>query len=118
MTFSEIVQLLDAGMAAPESDTTPEPAEAVPVQVVERPLGVATERPVGRVSVKATPVNATAFATGLVMVSVSEVTPLGGMLEAPKALEMEGGATMVILEVLLTEPVPPLVEVMAPVVLF
>lgn len=105
-------------MAAPESETTPEPAEAVPVHVVARPLGVATERPVGSVSVKATPVNATVFATGFVMVSVSEVTPFGGMLEAPKDLAMEGGATTVMLDVLLVEPVPPFVEVIALVVLF
>jgi len=63
----------------------------------------------GTVSLNAIPVNAVA-AFGLVMVNVKLVVPFSGMLAAPKALLMVGGATTVrlALEVL---PVPPSVEV-------
>ena len=50
------------------------------------------------------------------MVKVSEVVPFKGICAAPKALVMEGGvATVKLAEAVL--PVPPLVEVTAPVVL-
>lgn len=73
--------------------------------------------PAGNVSVKPTPVNPT-VEFGLVMVKVRLVVPFNGMLEAPNALLIVGGATTVIVAVLLTAPVPPLVELTAPVVLF
>ena len=54
------------------------------------------------------------------MVKVSEVAPFSRMLLAPNALPMVGGdtAATVTVAVLLTVPVPPLVELTAPVVLF
>ena len=56
-------------------------------------------------------------AFGLVMVKVSEVVPFSGIADAPNALLMVGGeATVMLAEAVL--PVPPLVEVTLPVVLF
>src|SRR5258708_1414451 len=95
----------------------PATAVAVPPQVFESPLGVATTSPVGRVSVKATPVSATVLAAGLVMVKVREVVPFSGMVAAPNALAIDGGATTMTLAEGVP-PVPPSVEVTLPVVLF
>lgn len=115
----ETAQFPLAGMVAPESKTLLEPAVAVavPPQVLARAFGVATTRPAGSESVKPTPVKETEFEEGLASVRASEVVPLGAMLEAPKDFAMEGGATTARLAVLLVEPVPPLADVMAPVVL-
>jgi len=51
------------------------------------------------------------------IVNVSVVLPFNGTLAAPKALLMVGGPITVIVAVLLVAPVPPSVELMAPVVL-
>lgn len=120
MTLTETVQFEAAEMTPPERETELEPATAdvVPAQELVRPFGVATTRPEGKVSVKATPVSATGFAEGLVMVNVRDVTPPDAVLEAPKTFAMDGGATTVRDAVLLVVPVPPSVELTAPVVLF
>ena len=88
---------------------------SVPPQTVEVPF--ATVRPVGSVSVNATPVSDTAFAAGFVMVKVSEVVAFRAMLLGLKTLAIEGGATTLI-EAEAVPPVPPSVDVMFPVVLF
>src|SRR5437879_3964485 len=80
-------------------------------------LALATVRPVGSVSVNATPVNATVLAAGLVMVNVSEVVAFSAMVFGLKTLAIEGGATTVNTAVLLVVPAPPSVELMTPVVL-
>src|SRR5262249_9788922 len=61
------------------------------------------------------PFNVT-FVFGLLMLNVSDVVPFSGMLAAPKALLIDGGLATVKLAVAVL-PVPPLVEVTAPVVL-
>src|SRR5260370_95381 len=119
--FTVRVQVLLAATVPPVSEILPEPATAVatPPQVLVSPLGVATTKPAGSVSVNATPVSATALAPGLVMVKVSDVVPFSGIAAAPKALAIEGGATslmiisddvpgLVAFDVL---PVPPSVDV-------
>jgi hypothetical protein len=78
---------------------------------------LATVRPVGSVSVKATPVSATALAAGFVMVKVSEVVAFRAMLLGLKTLAIDGGATTLMLAEAVP-PVPPSVEVTLPVVLF
>src|SRR5205823_5826996 len=78
---------------------------------------LATVSPVGRVSVKATPVSATVLAAGLVMVKVSDVVAFSAMLEGLNPLAIAGGAITVNTAVLLVAPVPPWVELTAPVVL-
>ena len=88
---------------------------SVPPQTVAEAL--ATVRPVGSVSVNATPVSATALAAGLVMVKVSEVVAFSAMLLGLKTLAIDGGATTLI-EAEAVPPVPPSVEVTLPVVLF
>src|SRR5882724_12861454 len=119
VTFTVKVQLLLAAMVPPVSETLPEPATAVavPPHVLLKPFGVAITRPAGNVSVNATPVSATAFAPGLVMVKVNDVVPFNGTLAAPNALAIDGGATTLMLAEAVP-PVPPSVDVTFPVVLF
>jgi hypothetical protein len=88
---------------------------SVPPQTVADAF--ATVSPVGSVSVKATPVSATAFAAGFVIVKVNEVVAFKAMLLGLKPLAIDGGATTLI-EAEAVPPVPPSVEVTAPVVLF
>src|SRR2546423_232463 len=88
---------------------------SVPPHTVAEAL--ATVRPVGSVSLKATPVSATVLAAGLVMVKVSEVVAFSAIVLGLKTLRIEGGATTVNTAVLLVVPVPPSVELTAPVVL-
>src|SRR5215510_6447382 len=52
------------------------------------------------------------------MVNVRLVEPFSGIAAAPKALLIVGGEPTVRVAVLLVAPVPPLVELTAPVVLF
>jgi hypothetical protein len=79
-------------------------------------LGVDTTKPAGRLSVNATPVNATAFATGLLIVKLSEVEPVNGRVVAPNVLVITGGLATVTFAVAVL-PVPPFVELTAPLVL-
>ena len=81
------------------------------------PYAFATVSPVGSVSVKATPVSATAFAAGFVIVNVSDVVAFKAMLLGLNTLAIDGGATT-LMEAEAVPPVPPSVEVTAPVVLF
>src|SRR5689334_16531509 len=67
----------------------------VPPQTVA--VALATVSPVGSVSVKATPVSATAFAAGFVIVKVSEVVAFRAMLAGLKTLAIDGGATTLML---------------------
>jgi hypothetical protein len=86
-----------------------------PPQVVVGP-DVATVNPPGNVSVNPTPVSASAV-LGFVIVNVSVEVPLSAIIVGLNALLIDGGATTVMLAVLLVAPVPPSVEVIAPVVL-
>ena len=108
---------------APERLITPVPAVAVavPPQVLVT-LGTAatTNVPVaeGSVSLKATPVRSPATAMfGLLTVKVRVVLPFSGMLAAPNALLIVGGATTVIVAFAVL-PVPALVEVTWTLLLF
>ncbi len=112
VTFTEKLQEPPAAIVPPLRLITPVPAVAVIVpapQVPVTPFGVEITRPAGSVSLKATPLKAT-VAFGLLMVKLSEVEPFSGMLAAPKALTMVGGATTV-MDALAVLPVPPLVDV-------
>ena len=64
------------------------------------------------------PVRNSSTVAGLVMPKVSEVVPLSGMEAAPNDLAMEGGGAMTDTLADAVPPVPPSVEVTAPVVLF
>src|SRR5215472_5550185 len=92
-------------------------ATTVPPQLLVTPGVEATCNPFVSVSLKAIPFSAVVLAAGLVMVKVAVVVPFSGMVAAPKALLMVGGATICSSAVLLVVPVPPLVDVIAPVVL-
>jgi hypothetical protein len=119
VTFTTRVQFVFTAMLPPVREMLVEPATAVavPPQVFERPFGVETTSPVGSVSVNATPVSATVFAAGFVMVKVSVVVPFSGIVVGLKALAIDGGATT-LMEAEAVPPVPPSVEVTLPVVLF
>jgi hypothetical protein len=107
---------LDASVA-PASAAEPLPAVAVvvpPPQLPLRPFGVAITRPAGKVSVNATPVSVNPE-FGFVMLNVSDVVPFSGMVVAPKVFVIDGGDATVRFAVAVL-PVPPLVEVTAPVV--
>src|SRR5260370_42439979 len=95
VTFTATVHEALNASVPPDRLTVPDPATAVaaPPQVLVSPFGVATTKPAGRLSVKATPVTGMALIAGLVMVKVSEVEPFNGMLAAPKALAIVGGVT-------------------------
>src|SRR5689334_10004123 len=87
---------------------------SVPPQTVAEAL--ATVRPVGSVSVKATPVSGSTLAAGLVMVKVKDVVAFNAIVEGLKTFAIEGGASTLTLAVAVP-PVPPSVEVTLPVVL-
>jgi len=116
-TLAVIVQLPLAAIDPPLSVITLPPE--VPV-IVPLHWGVATfaanVTPVGKVSVKATPVNAMVVFE-LVIVKVSVDVPPAKIGLGEKDLPMEGGAMTVVVS-LAVLPVPPFVEVTAPVVLF
>lgn len=117
VTFRPMVHEALAASVPPERLMDPEPAAAVvvPPQVLESPFGVATFRPAGSRSVKAIPVSPRVV-FGLVIVKVNEVLAFKRMLVAPKAFVMVGALATVRLAVAVF-PVPPLVDVTAPVVL-
>jgi len=118
VTLTETVHVPSAAMAPPEKVSVVSFAfgAKVPPQLVDAPGVEATARPEGRASVKATPVSSF-DALGLVMVKVSVVVPPGEMLAAPKAFAIDGGDSTVRLADAVV-PVPPSVEVTAPVMLF
>src|SRR5262249_11778304 len=80
-------------------------------------VALATVRPVGRVSVNATPTAGSALAAGLVIVKVSEVLAFRAMVDGLNTLAIEGGASTFRLAEAVP-PVPPSVDVTLPVVLF
>src|SRR5205814_10602755 len=102
-TFTEKLQELLAARVAPVRLTEPEPAAAVivpPPQEPVRPLGVATTKPAGSVSVNATPVRAVPV-LGLVIVNVRLVVTFTLMLAAAKGVVIVGGGMTVMLAGLL-----------------
>src|SRR5205807_1978911 len=107
----------DAVSVPPERLIEPLPAAVVIVPAPHEPVmfGVAaTTTPEGRVSVKATPLSAT-FVFGFVIVKLSVLFVLSGMLVGLKLFVMLGGAaTDRLADAVL--PVPPFVDVTAPVV--
>ena len=76
----------------------------------------ATCKPFVSVSVKATPVRVRVLAPGFVIVNVSCVAVFGPTVVGLKALLIVGGAATLSVAVLLVIPVPPSVELIAPVV--
>ena len=102
-------------MAAPVSAI---PVGAVVVSVPPHTVAeeLATVRPVGKVSVNATPATATALAAGFVMVNVSEVVAFKAIFAGLNTFAMVGGATTLI-EAVAGAPVPPSFELTLLVVL-
>jgi hypothetical protein len=116
-TFTVTAQEALAASVPPDRLSPLEPGVAVgvPPQVLVRPFGVAITSPAGKLSVNANPFNDMVL-FGLVMLIVSDVVPFSGILLAPKLLVTVCGATTVSVAVLLVAPVPPFVELTAPVV--
>src|SRR5262249_60854715 len=69
----------------------------------------ATVKPVGNVSVNATPVNASTFAAGLVIVKVNEAVAFSAIVFGLNTLAIDGGASTFTLADAVP-PVPPSVE--------
>ena len=108
----------DAVNVPPDKLMVPLPAVAVIVPLPHDPVtfgGVATTSPEGKVSVNATPLNATPV-FGLLMLKLSVLLAFNTMLVGLNDLVMLGGEATVRLA-LAVFPVPPLVELTAPVVL-
>ena len=84
------MQLAPGARLAPDSETEPAAAVAVPVQSPPKPLGVATISPAGRLSVNAIPFNVW-FWLALETVKVRLVVPFSGIVAAPNALRICGG---------------------------
>jgi hypothetical protein len=121
VTFTENVQPALATSVAPESEMVPEPAVAVMVPLPHdpvRPFGVATINPAGRGSLNPT-FDSEAPELGFCTVNERDVVPPTGIVTAPNTLEIVGGAAAAVTPnvVLAVEPVPPFVELTAPVVL-
>jgi len=92
-------------------------AVTVPPQLLLTPGVEATCNPLVSVSLNAIPFSALVLLAGLVIVKVTVVVPFSVIAAAPNALEIVGGATTFSSAVLLAVPVPPSVELIAPVVL-
>jgi hypothetical protein len=116
VTFTVIVQfaLLASVPAAKLTLVAPAVAVAIPPQLFVNDGVAATTMPAGRLSVNARPVRPR-LEFGFVTMMVSEVEPLIGIFAAPNALATAGGAATARFAVAVL-PVPPLVEVTAPVV--
>jgi len=100
-TFTEKVHDAPAAKLASLKLTVPEPAVAVivpPPQEPDKPLGVATMSPPGRVSVKATPVKGV-VRFGLLIEKLRLVVFPVSMYVDPKDFAMTGGAITVSEEV-------------------
>ena len=78
-------------------------------------IALATVSPAGRRSFNVTGLSATVFTAGLVIVMVRVVVAFNGMVVGLNTLATVGGATTVRFAVAVL-PVPPLVELTAPVV--
>jgi hypothetical protein len=115
-TFNETVQEALATNVPAARLAWPDPATAVavPPQVLFKLVGVATTMPAGKLSVNASPVSESP-ALGFVILNVSEVVPFSGTDAAPKAFVIVGGIATVRFAVAVL-PVPPFVDVTAPVV--
>src|SRR5205085_1143684 len=101
VTLTEKLTLLPAAREPPARLTVPEPAAAVTVPpprlppMSVKPLGLATTRPAGKLSVNDRPVRLAGLPAGLVMVKVRLVVALSGRLATPNAVPRDGGATTV-----------------------
>jgi hypothetical protein len=119
VTLTLIVHEEFAATVPPVRLAAPEPAVAVtaPPQVLLSAFGVETISPAGNVSVKATPVSATEFAAGFVIVRVNTEFVFAEIDAGANAFAITGGATAPRLAEAVP-PVPPSTEVTFPVVLF
>jgi len=118
VTLTETVQDAPGARDALErlTEDAPLAADAVPVHVLFRLLGVAITNPAGRLSVKEMPFRVRDVLE-LVRVKVRLVAPFSGMVAALKAFVMAGGLiTVRVAEAVL--PGPAFVDVIVPVVLF
>src|SRR5947209_5830131 len=90
--FTEMVQEEPGAREAPVKLTLEDPsaAVAVPLQVLLRSPGVATTKPLGRLSVKAVPFRVK-LALVLLRVNVRLVVPFNGIVAAPKTFATVGG---------------------------
>lgn len=119
VTFTVKVQDVLGARLAPASVMLVPAATAVivpPPQDPLRPFGVATIRPVGKLSVNPIPVSATVFAAGFVIVKLKVAPAFCAMEAAPKLFVIVGGAATAMLADA-AAPFPPSTELTVVVVL-
>jgi hypothetical protein len=117
VTLTVNVHVPPAGSRMPVADTPPDPATALPwklAHVEAAPLGVATTRPAGKVSVSPTPLSASS-GLGLVSVNVIVLVPFSAIDDGANAFAITGGASTVRVAVA-AEPLPPSLEAIVDVV--
>lgn len=120
VTSTEKVQLELAPRVAPLKLTEVDPAVAVivpPPQLPLSPLGVNTSRPAGKLSVNPTPVSELVFEFVIVNDRVDVLVEPTPIVDGVNDFEITG-ADATVSEAFAVPPVPPLAEVIAPVVLF
>jgi hypothetical protein len=108
VTLIEKVQEDESAIVPADKETVEDPAtaDAVPEQVLTKLLDVATINPEGRVSVKATPVNAS-LEFEFVMVKVREVEAFRTIVAAPKAWLIDAELATVSVKVCVeSDPMP------------
>ena len=96
VTLTVTVQLPPAGMVPPDNENAPAPATAEtepPAQVVPAPVGLATKRVAGRLSVNAAPVRA--LPLELLRVTVRTETPPPGIVAGANAFVPVSGDSAV-----------------------
>jgi hypothetical protein len=93
VTFTLTTHEAFAATVPPVRLMLPVPAVAVtePPQLLVTAGVLATTNPAGNASLNASPLSATVFATGLVMVKLRDVVPFSGIVAAPNAFAMDGG---------------------------
>jgi hypothetical protein len=112
LTLTVTVQDPNGGIEPPDNDTVPAAALAEPPQPFDRPLGVFTTNPAGKLSLNPTPVSVVAT-FGFETVNVKLVVDPIGNTDFPNAFAIAGGATTTTFADAVF-PVPPVVEDTAP----
>jgi len=119
VTLTTNAQVAFAARVTPDKPTEEGPPvtpAVVPPQAFDTRGVEPKTKPAGRLSVNCTPVRVTVLTEGLAIKKVSVVDPFSGISDVPSIMLIVGGAAAFRVAVLLAVPVPPLVELTAPVV--
>jgi hypothetical protein len=115
-TLTVTAHVPNGGIEPPESDTLLAAALALPPHPFDKPVGVFTTNPAGRLSLNPTPLRVVAT-FGFDNVNVNVDVPFTATTEGANPFPIDGAA-MTSTDALAVFPVPPVVEDTAPEVLF